>query len=391
MFLAFPEFNFYSAPLLLLTLQGLLFALLLLLRFLRKKYYSDLFLFLILMITCYHQVCYTLGFMGWYDTFRTTKINYALLWFSIALLPLIYLYVKSITRSSFHFRKKDWLHFLPAFVMIIYRITIFLVDAQQANFDTVQNGSLKLQLDEPIVLPLYSLFGYLQNLVYLAFTFQLFFDYRRKIKAYFSNTYKLELTWILSFLVLYGLLYVYDLTQTIISEFVMDLSYIQRWWMTLFTGLIIIYVGIKGYFTDTSTLQKLDFSFTPTSIGIPEKSLNSTIKVSEATKERLKNLMDQERPYLNPDLNLSDLAKMANMGKSQLSETINLGFDQNFNDFVNHYRVAAFKQKLKSESAQKLSLLGLAYECGFNSKATFNRVFKKLTSASPSEYLRTLS
>ena len=391
MFLAFPEFNFYSSPLLLLSLQGLLFALLLFSRYLRKKIYSDLFLFLILTITCYHQVCYTVGFMGWYDTFRTTKINYALLSFSVAIAPLIYLYVKSITRSSFVFRKKDWLHFAPALFMVVYRVVIFWIDSQQTNFDLVQNGRLKLELDEPIVLPLYSLFGFLQNLVYLAFTFQLFFNYRKKIKAYFSNTYKLELNWILSFLVLYGLLYVYDLTQTIIGEFVMELNYVQRWWMTLYTGLIIIYVGIKGYFTDTASLKKLDFSFTPTSFGIPEKSSDTTVKVSAESKEILKQLMEREQPYLNPDLNLSDLAKMAHMSKTELSETINIGFDQNFNDFVNHYRVATFKQKLQLKDSQKLSLLGLAFECGFNSKATFNRVFKKLTSASPSEYLRTLS
>jgi AraC-like DNA-binding protein len=75
------------------------------------------------------------------------------------------------------------------------------------------------------------------------------------------------------------------------------------------------------------------------------------------------------------------------MSRAQLSEVINVGFHKNFNDFVNMYRVEAFKRMLLEDRQKQLSLLGMAFECGFNSKATFNRVFKKLTSTSPTEYL----
>ena len=199
-FLAFPDFYIWSTPLLLLTIQGLLFALLLLQRYLKKGNSADLFLFFILLITCYSQTCYTVGFMGWYDTFRNTKINYALIGLSVAVVPLIYLYVKSITMSSFRFRRVDWWHFLPAFLIITYRIVIYFYDASQPGFDDTQNGFLKIHLDEAFVLPIYAAFGFFQNLLYLAFTFQLFYFYRKKIKQYFSNTFKLELNWILTFL-----------------------------------------------------------------------------------------------------------------------------------------------------------------------------------------------
>ena len=62
----------------------------------------------------------------------------------------------------------------------------------------------------------------------------------------------------------------------------------------------------------------------------------------------------------------------------------------NFNDFINEYRVKAFKTAVENGKQQKLSLLGIAYECGFNSKATFNRVFKKFAHSSPSDYLKSL-
>ncbi len=391
MFLSFPDFNIWSTPLLILTLQGLIFAGLLLSRYLKNRNTSDLFLFLILIITCYHQTCYTVGFMGWYDTYRNTKINYALISLSIAILPLIYFYVKSVTMSSFSFKKRDWLHFLPAFLVILYRMAIYTFDAFQPGFTNTQNGYLKLSLDEPYFQPLYTVFGFLQNLLYLAFTFQLFYSYRKRIKAYFSNTYRLELNWILSFLILYTTLYLYDLAQTIIGEYILELSYTQRWWLTLLTGLVIIYVGIKGYFTDTSQLKRLNFSFTPHPSGIPEESVHLKKRVPPEALEALKRLMETRKPYLDPELNLEDLAKISNMNRAQLSETINSGFGKNFNDFINQYRVNAFKTMLKANKQDKLSLLGIAFECGFNSKATFNRVFRKLTDQSPTEYLKVLS
>ena len=88
--------------------------------------------------------------------------------------------------------------------------------------------------------------------------------------------------------------------------------------------------------------------------------------------------MVEQKAYLNPELNLSDLAKMANMTRGQLSETINSGYNKNFNDFVNGYRVEAFKTMLKENKQQQLSLLGIAQECGFNSKSSFNRILRNI-------------
>jgi len=388
----FPDFNRYSLPLLILVFQGLIFVVLLLSRYFRKRQLSDLFLGLILLLTCYSQTCYTVGFMGWYDTFRNTKINYFLINIAFALAPLIYLYIKSVTTSNFKFKKKYWLHFLPAILFVIYRLSIYSYDALQPGFNDVQNGYLKINLDETYVLGVTSYLETAFMLLYLAFTFQLFYNYRKKIKQYFSNTFKLELNWILSFLILFSVSFLYGTIQDFVGSFFTNLDYSERWWLNLFVAIITLYVGVKGYFTDTSKLNKLDFTFTPKSIGIPEETLNNPIKsFSNEHIEKIELLMETNRPYLNPDLNLSDLAKQANLTRGQLSEIINSGFNKNFNDFINGYRVEAFKQMLKDNKQQQLSLLGIAQECGFNSKATFNRVFKKLTLVSPTQYLQTLA
>ena len=85
--------------------------------------------------------------MGWYDGFRNTKINYFLYNIGIALAPLIYFYVKSVTSSNFKFRKKDWGHFAFAFTFIAYRLSIFIYDALQPGFNATQNGILKIDVD----------------------------------------------------------------------------------------------------------------------------------------------------------------------------------------------------------------------------------------------------
>lgn len=384
----FPDFNRWSLPLLILVLQGLVFVMLLFLRYYKKRNISDLFLCLILLLTCYAQICYTVGFMGWYNVFKTTKINYFLINIGIALAPLIYLYTKSITTSNFQFKKSYWWHFALAFTILIYRFGIYTYDALQPGFNETQNGILKIELDEAYV---QSIMGYIETpfiLVYLAFTFQLFYSYRKKIIQYFSNTYTLELNWILSFLVLFSLSFLYGTIQDIIGSRFMDLGYEQRWWLNLFMAIVTLYVGVKGYFTDTTKLNKLDFTFTPKTIGIPDDTNDfDNTSISEEDILNVKQLMETNKAYLNSELNLSDLAKMANMSRGQLSEIINTAFKKNFNDFVNGYRVEAFKDMLKENKQKQLSLLGIAQECGFNSKATFNRVFKKITSHSPTEYL----
>ena len=169
----------------------------------------------------------------------------------------------------------------------------------------------------------------------------------------------------------------------------MELGYTQRWWFNLLMAVVTIYIGVTGYFTDTSKLKKLKFTFTPNPESIPQADRSA--EIPEGSVNRLATYMREHKPYLNPELNLSDLAEELEMTRAQLSQVINTGFKKNFNDFVNGFRVAEFKEKLNQGKHKQLSLLGIAYDCGFNSKATFNRVFKKLTLKSPTEFLNSIS
>jgi AraC-like DNA-binding protein len=106
----------------------------------------------------------------------------------------------------------------------------------------------------------------------------------------------------------------------------------------------------------------------------------------QAYKSRLETLMETRKPYLNPELNLIRLSELMSMAPHQLSYLINTAFSENFFQFINRYRVEKAKELLNKESMNQFSILGIAFESGFNSKTSFNTTFKKFTNQTPSEY-----
>jgi AraC-like DNA-binding protein len=120
---------------------------------------------------------------------------------------------------------------------------------------------------------------------------------------------------------------------------------------------------------------------------LKKKQLLETGVVKEYTA-RLLHYIDEKRPYLNPELSLRSLAAEIDIHPNQLSWLINESLDKNFNEFINHYRVETFKQLSQDPKNARITLMGLAYESGFNSKTVFNSSFKKETGLTPKEFVR---
>ena len=386
----FPKFNIYSTVLLVLTIQGIIFSFLLFKRFYQQKNPSNLLLSLVLLITCYHQTTYTIGFMDWYDTYPTTKINYYLVDLSLLLAPLIYYYLRSVVSPFFWLKDINYWHFIPMLVYFLIKLVILIYDSRQPGFDEVQNGYLVKTFEWKYLNPFVFLLKTLQMLLYLAFSFQTLYIFREKIKHYFANTYKLELNWLRNFLIAYSFLYLFNSIQSVVNEVITDLSWTQEWWYYLLSGVAILYVGINGYFTKLTELQNVDFS----NFKLKKSKKQPTRKVSsnELLKRQklLEKYMTTRKPYLDPNLTLISLAEKLEISREELSDTINQGFQSRFNDFINNYRIVETKRLIAAGKYKTHSLLGIAYEAGFNSKATFNRAFKKIENQSPSEYLKSL-
>lgn len=107
----------------------------------------------------------------------------------------------------------------------------------------------------------------------------------------------------------------------------------------------------------------------------------------EKIKKGLERLMEEEKIYLNSRLSLPDVAELCEVSNNQLSQYLNAYTGKCFSDYINHFRLAYFHESAGKDEFQHLSILGLAYESGFNSKTTFNTFFKRETGVTPKEYL----
>ena len=105
---------------------------------------------------------------------------------------------------------------------------------------------------------------------------------------------------------------------------------------------------------------------------------------------RLKETVATNRFYEDPELTLTTLAVKLRIAPHDLSRIINTGLEKNFNDFINEFRVREIVWKMSDPDYDRMTLLGIAYEAGFNSKTTFNRVFKEMTGKTPVEFKNSL-
>ena len=147
-------------------------------------------------------------------------------------------------------------------------------------------------------------------------------------------------------------------------------------WYPVYIPLIILvyWLGINGYIISFKTYKK------------NSKSLLINDEVVAKTIEILNNLMKDDKLYLNGSLQLKDIVKQTNIPQKTISAVLNQHFNSSFNEFVNTYRIEEFKKRLLSDNKEKFTITGIAFECGFNSQATFQRVFKANTKLSPSQF-----
>lgn len=110
----------------------------------------------------------------------------------------------------------------------------------------------------------------------------------------------------------------------------------------------------------------------------------------ERYRGELKNKILEEKPYLNPHITLSELSEMMGIPANQLSQVLNAGFDQNFSEFINTFRIQHFKELIRIPEKQNFTILALAYESGFNSKTAFNTFFKRSEGMTPKAYLKSV-
>ncbi len=146
-------------------------------------------------------------------------------------------------------------------------------------------------------------------------------------------------------------------------------------------AILIYWVGIKALLVTYQIPMALPQKATPVQVLTAETVGQSLIILKKA--------MDEEQLYLDPDLSLSSLSKHTGIAPKTISAVLNQHQHSSFNEFINGYRIRAFQQRLQQADLQTMTITGIAFDCGFNSQATFQRAFKQVTGMSPTEYRKT--
>jgi len=296
--------------------------------------------------------------------------------------PLLYLYCLYALRSDDNFRAVDYLHFIPGIAAYLYMSGFFFFYTAEEKI-LVDRGEIN---DFNIFSTLLLVLILISGITYSILSYRITIRYKRKIKNRFSYSEGISLKWLRYCIVSIGLIFlsalvVFGLRDVLNVAFPFNPEYI-------FYSILIILIFYIGYF---GIKHENIFINSPVleneKRGSTEKYKHSGVSVDEAA-EMYKNLlhyMEKEKPYLHPKLSLSELARQLGLSSNQLSQIINQQAGVNFYDFVNKYRVEEFLRK--AEKNKHFSLLALALDAGFNSKSSFNYIFKNQKGLSPSQYL----
>lgn len=318
--------------------------------------------------------------------------------------PMLYVYTSALTSRKQQL-KTHYVHFIPYAISLIYLIP-FLSSTSQEKL-TVYAAEGKGQ---EVFMGCMFVAIVISGIVYTFLSFRKLNIHRRTIEGEFSTLEKVNLKWL--YYLVAGLSSIW-----VLVIFAEDVYVFYA---------VVLYVIFIGYFGIQQTEIFIDKQGVPDPVtdpllnAAPDQSVSEETDLLEAElhveteltekpgkvkyektklnrdellaiQQKISVLMNNEKVYKDPELTLMDLAQKVQVHPNTLSQMINSLEEKNFYDFINEQRIEEFKRMVVRSENQKFTLLALAFECGFNSKTSFNRNFKKITNLSPSEYLKQIN
>ncbi|MEM6685735.1 MAG: helix-turn-helix transcriptional regulator [Bacteroidota bacterium] len=285
--------------------------------------------------------------------------------------PLVFFYVKSVLEPNFVLTKKHRKHFyttildlIPSLVILGYIFGGYLGFISANSFDV---GLFIDTYDTYVDIP-----RWLSLTIYLWFSFQLLSRHKATHKQ--QDSLRWVQHFVLGFAIFSGIWFVHLILYLIPASSNILLGSVG--WYPVYIPLIVLlyWLGINGYIISFKTYKKN---------GKHQEISEATV---QQTISKLEDAMTAKKLFLNPSLKLSDVVQEINIPQKIISSVLNQHIHKSFNEYVNTYRVEAFKSRLLATNDTNLTITGIAFECGFNSQATFQRVFKSITNQSPSEF-----
>lgn len=419
------DFNTDSSILFFFFAQGIIFSFLLLKKGIQDKDVSSRWLsFFVFLCTLYISP-WVAGHGNWYAVQPYQDILFYVptqLVFWIG--PVIWTYTQSLLNRSFKLTRRHLLHFLPGLIYLIYALVIFLVDKVILQEYYFYADGRDKDLDK-----WYQISGLISMVIYFLLSLQYYTRYEKLTVNLLSFADQVRFKWVRQYLVAFLIMQV--LRVVFLWLYPEWGSFGNKWWYYLCFAILYSYIALTGYANTVKSAIAIRLSGEEGQILSGIESERDSFKKSPSTesgsresqagekgsieedsgghalsgndseqnssgqnsmenpelKPEILDLIAHQEFYRNPLLTLGDLADSLGTNTRTVSRAINQGFGMNFNDLVNHYRVEAVKRCFSNGDHEKITLLAIAFECGFNSKTTFNRAFKKHASLSPKTYL----
>lgn len=312
--------------------------------------------------------------------------------FSIGLIPLtfgpfLFLYTKNLLYRRWFFKSRDFLHYTP---FIFFTFLYFTFFKGKLSFD---NHMFFLDDEYLWVRLMYSI-AFMSSVSYYTYlTLKILGRHRKQLKDRFSFlSERNELNWLYVLTAIFGVTYFLYFSlgtyNVLMKQGFFDIAFTSDVFLTIL-AFSVSYFGIKQpYLFKVIPEENEEFMALKKKNESKRKYKNSNL-TEEQKEEYVKHIftfMDEERPFINPELTVQDLSKQLNISRHHLTELLNNDIGKNFFTFINEYRVEEVKRRLLDTRFEHLTIVAIAFESGFNSKSTFNSIFKQNTGNTPSQW-----
>ena len=339
------------------------------------------------------------------------------IYYSLGFGPLLYFYVRSLVNHGFRWRARYWGHFGPVLAQAgLYWWLRFQPYAVRNDFWQ--------HVHRPVTYRLEFIGTWVSLMAYLLLSLRLLRQYGRWLEDNFSEVSRLRLRWLRWLLLLLAAVSGQWLLELVLREFFG--VYYRYDYSTELLGVVVFVIGVVGLrqadmravhfvpeqdaaaeaapapapsapapettgLPQAATAAETIVPREPAAAAHPTETIPATAAIGPPAAdplimERIRRALVDDQLYQNPTLTLAELSAHTGLPSRLISFTVNAGFGRTFNDLVNGYRVAEVQRRLAAPDARRFTLLGIAFESGFNSKTTFNRIFKQVTGVAPREY-----
>lgn len=311
-------------------------------------------------------------------------LEYIPLAFETAIAPLIYLYCLSLTEAKFRLTKKEGLHFVPFVLFMLYAIFFYLNALFADTIEATKLLETSFHLDP--VKELEDYFTVVSIFIYLILGSNVLKKYRKQVNNYTSNNNHSVFGWLRNIQILMSVLIVFLVINMLVERVGLIQSNVNVHWKAyfLYIAVVIYYLGIKAVNSSPLIISEANKKQPKA-----EVDYYANDPKAEALAKNIEALIDGKKLYLNPTFSIIELSELLQVNQSTVSQVINRYIGCTFRDLINQKRIEMAKKQLLMNKDKGFSVLSQSLDCGFNSQASFYRVFKKHTGKSPSQYINT--